>query len=341
MKAVVVREFANFDKAEVGEIPDPQPGEGDVVVDLEASEANYPDILLMEGAYQKKPPLPFTPGLAGAGRISQAGSLDLAGLIHQRVLVFPEYGSHAEKVVAPAAWCFPIPDDLPSDEAAALGLVYQTAYFALVHRARFMEGDAVLVLGATGGVGMAAVQLAKALGATKVIAATRGKRGAAIARGFGADVVIDSGMADLRDGLQLRVKEATGGNGVDIVIDPVGGDLSAAALRTMAWGGRLVVVGFASGSIPRFAANYLLVKNIEVSGLQWTDYRSRQPDYVRKAQAHLFDLWAAGKLSPRITARLPLERFVEALAELKAASANGKIVLTMGNDHRNAMGPKT
>lgn len=329
MKAVIVREFTPFDQAAYGDLPDPVPGEGEVVVDLKAAEANFPDILYIEGKYQNRPPFPFSPGLAGAGRVSALGSGAEGLEVGQRVMVLPSHGTYAEKLALPAGYCFPMPDEMPFDVAAAFGLVYQTAWFALADRASFKPGETVLVLGATGGIGMAALQLAKAMGAATVIAATRGAGGAALAREFGADAVVDTGMANLRDGLRDAVMEATGGHGADVVIDPVGGDASAAALRAMAWCGRLVVVGFASGAIPQFGGNYLLVKNITVGGIQWTDYRARQLDRVHAAQEQIFGFWRDGKIAPRIAARLPLARYAEALAELKAARASGKFILTM------------
>ena len=330
MKAVVVREFAPFDRIKVGEFDDPSPGVGEVVVDIVASDVNFPDILLVEGKYQNKPVLPFVPGVGGAGRISALGA-GVSGLTFgQRVLVLPEYGAHAEKIRAPAAWCFPIPDGVPFDIAAALGLAYQTAYFALIARAGFKAGDSVLVLGASGGVGMATIQLAKAFGASRVIAATRGEAGAEAAREIGADFIADSGSENLRDDLRDAVKQATGGRGVDIVIDPVGGAVGEAALRALAWDGRLVVVGFAAGQIPSFKANYLLLKNISVSGLQWTDYRERQIGAVHGAQERIFELWQEGKLRPLISRELPLERVGEAFALLSVGQARGKIILTTG-----------
>ena len=329
MKAVVIHGFADASLAAVGEAPDPAPGPGEVVVDIEVSDTNYPDVLYVEGTYQKQLDFPFVPGLAGAGRISALGDGVDPALSGQRVLVMPDHGTYAEKTAAPACHCMPVPDDVPSQVAAAFGLVYQTAYLALTDRAGMGPGETVLVLGATGGIGMAAVQLAKALGAWRVIAATRGE-GAKLARRMGADVTIDAGMDNLRDGLRDAVREATGGHGADVVIDPVGGALSAAALRAMAWRGRLVVVGFASGEIPGFAGNYLLVKNLLVSGIQWTDYRARQIDRVHAAQAHIFALWQEGKLDPMITATLPLEDCAKALVALKTGQANGKIILTIG-----------
>jgi NADPH2:quinone reductase len=327
MKAIIVRNIVPYDQAEYGVLDDPRPGPGEVVVDVIASDTNFPDILYIEGKYQNLPPLPFSPGLGGAGQISALGEGVDRFAIGQKVVVLPHYGTYAEKVVAPAKFCFPLPESMSFDVGAALGLVYQTAYFALTDRASLRQGDVVLVLGASGGIGMAAVQLAKAMGAKTVIAATRGVEGAAFARKLGADATVDTAMNNLRDGLRDAVMELTDGHGADVVIDPVGGELNAASLRAMAWCGRIVVVGFASGDIPKIGANYLLVKNISASGIQWTDYRERQPDRVEAAQKHIFDLWEQGKLHPQITRTMPLELYAEALADLRQAKARGKIIL--------------
>lgn len=336
MKAVLVREFAPFAQAVLADLPDPVPGAGEVVVDVAAAEANYPDILVIEGRYQVKPPLPFSPGKAAAGTVARLGAgvgEGVSGLaVGDRVAVQVEYGAYAEKVVAKAQSCFRLPDGMGFETAAALGLVYQTAYFALVERAQFRPGDTVLVLGASGGVGSAAVQLAKALGASCVVACTRGEEGAAVARALGADHVVDAGMDGLHDGMRAAVLAATDGRGADIVIDPVGGAAHAAALRAMAWCGRMIIVGFAAGDIPAIRSNYLLVKNIAVAGLQWSDYRERQPEKVAAAQDAVFSLWRAGKLDPHISKTLPLERFAEALEALEAGAAKGKIILTTNNE---------
>jgi NADPH2:quinone reductase len=326
MKAVLVRAFAPFEEARVEEVPDPEPGPGDVIVDVVAAEANYPDILVIEGRYQVKPPLPFSPGKAAAGRVAALGP-GVTGLrLGDRVSLQVEYGAYAEKVRVRAEHCYAMPDSMSFDVAAALGLVYQTAHFALLDRAGFRPGDVVLVLGAAGGVGMASVQLAKALGARLVIGAA-GPAKAAVAEAVGAEAVIDASGADLRDRMREEVARLTDGHGADIVIDPVGGALTTAALRALAWRGRLVVVGFASGEIPDIRANYLLVKNIGVMGLQWSDYRDRAPAQVAAAQREIFDLHLVGKLDPHIGRKLPLEAFREALALLRDRKAEGKIVL--------------
>jgi NADPH:quinone reductase len=327
MRAVFVRDFAPFEQIGVVEVDDPAPTFGEVIVDVVAAEANYPDILVIEGKYQIKPPLPFSPGKAAAGRIAAVGE-GVEGLaVGDAVAVQVEYGAYAEKVRVRAESCFRMPDGMPFDKAAALGLVYQTAWFALRERASFKPGESVLVLGGSGGIGVASIQLAKALGAGPVIAGVLGESNAEVARKAGADHVVELGAPDLKDGLKAQVAAVTGGRGADIVIDPVGGEANAAALRAMAWCGRLVVIGFASGEIPTIRANYLLVKNIAVAGLQWSDYRDRTPERVVEAQREIFDLYSRGLIDPVISRKVKLEEFKTALALLRDGKAQGKIVL--------------
>ncbi|MEM8646502.1 MAG: NADPH:quinone oxidoreductase family protein [Pseudomonadota bacterium] len=330
MKAVMVDEFGPLETATVRDVPDPQPGAGEVVIALGAADVNFPDILVMEGAYQFKPPLPFSPGKAGAGIVEAIGDGVTRFKQGDRVAVEVEYGAYAEKVLAVEHLCYPLPDGISFTAAAALCLVYQTAHFALVERAGFKAGDTVLVLGASGGVGLAAVQLAKALGAKTVIAGVRALSKAQAVRDGGADLVVDLSVETLRDDLRDQVNVATGGHGADVVIDPVGGAAHAAALRAMAWRGRMVIVGFASGDIPQIRSNYLLVKNIAVSGLQWSDYRDRDPDAVAAVQAEIFALCKSGKLVPHISRVFAMDDFATALGMLKAGQAEGKIVLSFG-----------
>lgn len=327
MKAVLVREFAPFERADFCEIADPEPEADEVVIDVVGAEANYPDILMMEGRYQVKPPLPFSPGKVASGLVSAVGA-NVSGLkIGDAVTAYVEYGAYAEKVRASAETCFPMPSDMPFEVGAALGLVYQTAHFALAERAGLKPGERVLVLGASGGIGSASVQLAKAMGASAVLGGVMGEQNVAVARSIGCDHVIDMGMDDLRDGLRAAVHAATGGKGVDVVVDPVGGEANGAALRTLDWCGRLVVIGFASGDIPTIKANYLLLKNISVLGLQWSDYPEHRPEQVRAVQAEIHDLWRKGKIKPLISRTLPLSRYAEALSDLRDGKAQGKIVL--------------
>jgi NADPH2:quinone reductase len=330
MKAVWVKEFAPFDRISVEEAADPVPGPGEVVIDVAAAEANFPDILVIEGRYQIKPPLPFSPGKCASGVVRALGSGVTTLKAGDRVVAQTEYGAYAEQLKVRAESCFVMPDGMGFDKGAALGLVYQTAWFALRERASFRVGETVLVLGASGGIGVASVQLAKAMGARTVIAGVLGAANAEIAKAAGADAVVELGDPDLRDRLREQVLVATGGHGADIVIDPVGGAANAAALRATAWSGRLVVIGFAGGEIPNIKANYLLVKNIAVSGLQWSDYRDRTPERVVEAQREIFDLAATGRLEPIISRRLPLADFAEGLAALRDGRAQGKIILTVG-----------
>ena len=305
------------------------PGAGEVVVAVSAAEVNYPDILVIEGKYQVRPPLPFSPGKAAAGVVEAVGD-GVRGLRPgDRVAAQVEYGAYAEKLRAPAANCYPLPEALSFDQGAALGLVYQTAHFALLDRARLEAGESVLVLGASGGIGTASAQLAKALGAGQVIAGVLGSENARVALRVGADCVVDLGMDDLRDGLRDEVRKLTDGRGVDIVIDPVGGPATEAALRCLAWRGRIVIIGFAAGAIPRIAANYLLVKNISAVGLQWSDYRERDPGWVARVQDQIFALASAGKIDPYISRIMPLERYADALSLLRDGRAQGKIILSV------------
>ena len=327
MRAVYVRTFAPFETVGIEEVPDPLPGSGEVVVDVVAAEVNYPDILVIGGQYQIMPPLPFSPGKAAAGCISAvgAGVRDLA--VGDHVSVQVEYGAYAERLKARAENCFRMPPGMPFYKAAALGLAYQTALFALKDRAAFKPGEIVLVLGASGGIGFASVQLAKALGAKMVIAGVRGESNANVATQAGADHVIDLAALNLHDMVREKINVLTGKHGADVVIDPVGGDACAAALRALAWCGRLVIVGFASGKIPTIKANYLLVKNITVTGIQWSDYRERTPERVSEAQREIFELHEQGRINPHIDRRLPLEKFTDGLRALRDGKVQGKILL--------------
>ena len=330
MKAVVVREFAPFDRVDIGELPDPKPGPGEVLIDVKAAEVNYPDLLVISGQYQIKPPLPFAPGKAAAGVVSGVGKGVEDFAVGDRVAAQVEYGAYAEKLVAPAMNVFEMPPEIDFATGAALGLTYQTAHFALVERARMQPGETVLVLGASGGIGTASIQLAKALGAGTVIAGMRGLTNAKLARQSGADAVVDLSGEGLRDRLRDAVRAATAGHGADIVIDPVGGEANAAALRAMAWRGRMVIVGFASGDIPAIKANYLLVKNIEVLGLQWSDYRDRTPADVACVQDEIFDLYVDGAINPHISRKFPLAKFKQALALIRDGKVQGKVVIEIG-----------
>src|SRR5262249_54381502 len=246
-----------------------------------------------------------------------------------RVLAMAEQGGYAEYAVAPEKNCYALPASLSFVEAAAMALVYDTSWFALRDRARLRAGETVLVLGATGGVGLASVQLAKAMGA-KVLAGVSSPDKAALVTEAGADAVIDLSAADLRDSLRAQVHALTDGRGADVILDPLGGDIFDAALRALAWRGRLVVIGFAAGRIPTIKANYLLLKNIEVSGLQVSDYRKRQPEQMAACFAEVFAMYERGKLKHLPTKAYPLEQFATALHDIKDRKARGRVVLTQG-----------
>ncbi len=329
MKAVIVDAFGPIENARVCEVADPHPGSGEVVVGVKAAEVNFPDIMVVEGTYQNKPPLPFSPGKAAAGIVEEVGQGVTSLQPGDRVAVQTEYGAYAEKLKTSAANCYSLPEQISFEQGAALGLAFQTSYFALVERANIQKGDNVLVLGASGGVGIAAVQIAKALGAGNVIGGVWNEEKAEIVRKAGADYTIDLRMEDLRDEMRATILKMTDGYGVDIVIDPVGGAANAAALRSMAWCGRMIIVGFASGDIPVIKSNYILVKNILVSGLHWSDYRERDPAWVARVQGEIFTLFLEGKLDPQISRTFSLEHFAVALSLLKEGKSQGKLVLTM------------
>lgn len=326
MKALLVERFGRPEEMALRSLPDPEPGPGEVLVETHAIGLNYPDLLVIAGTYQTLPPLPFAPGKELAGVVRAVGPGVVGFRPGQRVAAQVEAGAFAELVAIPAEHCYPVPDGLATARAAAMGLVYQTSWFSLTDRARLKPGEWVLVTGAAGGVGIAAVELAKAMGA-RVLAGLTTMAKAGFVRAHGADAVIDLSVPDLRDGLRRAVHAATGGHGADVVVDPVGGPVFEAALRALAWDGRLVVVGFTAGAIPSVKANYLLIKHITVTGIHWSDYRDRDPARVAAAQAEMFAMAADGRLDPPVMATFPLERAADALAVIAGRRVEGKVVL--------------
>jgi NADPH:quinone reductase len=326
MRAAVIREFGPIASHAVREMPDPVPGPGEVLVTIHAAAVNFVDSLVVTGKYQFLPQCPFTPGKLPAGIVTMLG-VGTSGLkVGDRVLTLAEQGGYAQKVAIDARHCFKLPTSMTFVEAASMALVYDTSWFALRERARIAPDESVLVLGSTGGVGLAAVQLAKAMGA-KVLAGVSNAAKAPLAVEAGADEVVDLSLDNLRDALREQVYAKNDGEGVDIVIDPIGGDAFDAALRALAWRGRLVVVGFASGRIPSVKANYLLLKNIEISGLQVSDYRKRTPDLMAQCMQEIFAAFEAGKLKPAATVTRPLESFAESLQDIIDRRVSGRIVL--------------
>jgi NADPH2:quinone reductase len=278
-----------------------------VLVDIQATAANFVDLLVITGKYQFLPPRPFVPGKLPAGIVSAVGAGVMNLTVGDRVLTLAEQGGYAEKIAVPAKDCFVLPDSLSFIDAASMALAYDTAWFALCERARAKPGETVLVLGAAGAVGFAGMQLAKAYG-LRVLAGVRTQAQIQLVQDAGADHVIDLSAPNLIDDLRTQVHAATGGAGVDIVLDPLGGDFFDAAVRAVAWRGRVVVIGFAGGRIPRLKVNYLMLKNMEVSGLQVSDYRKKAPSEMAHCFREIFRLYEEGKLRPAAAVAMPLEQ---------------------------------
>lgn len=329
MRAALVHDFCPIESLRVEDTADPVAGPGEVVVDVRATAINFVDTLVITGKYQFLPERPFAPGKLPTGVVSAIGP-GVEGLrMGDRVLTLAEQGGYAEKVAVQAKDCFILPDGLSFTDAAAMSLAFDTAWFALCERGRAKAGETVLVLGATGSVGLASIQLAKAYG-LRVLAGVSGPAKQDQVLAVGADGIVDLSRPNLRDSLRDQVREQTGGAGADIVIDPLGGDIFDAAIRAVAWRGRMVVVGFASGRIPTLKVNYVMLKNMEVSGLQVSDYRKRTPDEMAHCINEIFRLYAEGRLAPGKVTLFPLERVSEALVQLRDRRASGRLVLTMG-----------
>lgn len=308
------------------ETAEPRPGAGEVVVEVEAAALNFFDILLCKGEYQEKPDLPFTPGAEVSGTITEAGeNVDLQP--GQRVIATPPlpHGGLAGRVISPASGVFPIPDSMPFACAAAMHIVYQTAHFALHRRAALREGETVLVHAGAGGVGSAAIQLAKAAG-TSVIATAGGPEKIEVCRNLGADVTVDYREDNFID----VVKEATEGRGADVIFDPVGGDVFDGSRRCVAFEGRIVVIGFAGGRIAEAPTNHLLVKNYSVVGLHWGLYAKVMPHLIPETHRELMRLYEAGRIDPLIYDMVPFEEVPEALELLGSRKTYGKLVTRPG-----------
>ena len=320
MRAVQITRLDGPAALEVVDVPVPEARPGTVLVDVHAAGVTFPEVLQSRGEYQLKPELPFVPGSEVAGTVRSApdGSALTTG---QRVAAFPGLGAYAEVVAVPEGMVFPLPDRLSFLQGAALPMNYLTMHFGLTKRGQLREGETVLVHGAAGGVGTAAVQLAAALGA-RVIAVTSTEEKAEVARAAGAAETV------LADGFRDAVKDLTGGQGVDLVVDPVGGDRFTDSLRSLAREGRLLVIGFTAGEIPQVKVNRLLLNNISVVGVGWGAYWTRQPGYLQEQWAELLPLLEAGRLDPVLGTTHPLEDAAQALLELDERRAAGKVLLT-------------
>ena len=321
MKAWVVRQWCEPDQMRFEDLPVPQPGPGQIRVKVGASALNFLDTLMIEGKYQVKPPFPFTPGVELAGTVDAIGegSCWQLGL---PVVCTPPTGGYAQYAIVPDDGVAPLPQGVDMAVAATMPVVYPTAHLCLRDAGRMKEGETVLVLAAAGGVGLAAIQLARAWGAGRVIAAAGGEDKLAICAQYGADSLVD-----YRRGEWVETVRAIAPEGVDIVIDMVGGEHAEQAVRLLAWRGRLIIVGFAGGTIPRLPANRLLLKSASAVGVFWGETRRREPELARKVFADLFDLLAQGRIMPILTRRYPLEQAPQAMKDLAARRTTGKLVL--------------
>ena len=322
MRAARITRLDGPEAVEVTDVAEPVAPDGQVLIDVHAAGVAFPEVLQTRGLYQIKPPPPFVPGSEVAGVIASVP--DGSGLaIGDRVAAFPFLGGFAERVAAPADLVFPLPDSLSYPQGAALPLNYLTAHFALLHRGRLTGGETVLVHGAAGGIGTASIQLAKAFGAARVVAVTSTDAKAQVARDAGADDVVAA------EGFKDAVRDLTDGRGVDVVLDPVGGDRFTDSLRSLAPAGRVLVVGFTAGEIPTVRVNRLLLNNIDVVGVAWGAYAMQDPGYVGRQWAELLPHIESGALSPPVGATYELDDVVTALQDLDQRRATGKIVLTL------------
>jgi NADPH2:quinone reductase len=320
---VTVHEFGDLDAVALEERPDPAPGDQDVLVEVHAVPVNYVDLVTFRGEYQFVPELPYVPGKGPAGVVRWVGDAVTGVSPGDRVLAMAEYGGYAELVAVDHRQVHHLPDELSFTDAAAMSLAYETAWMALRDRARLEPGNSVLVLGASGVVGQAAVQLARPMGAETVLAGvSRPGRPAGP-----VDGVIDLSRPNLRNSVREQVLDVTAGRGVDVVIDPLGGEVFDGAVRSLAWRGRLVIVGFAAGGIPVLKMNYPLLKNIEISGLQISDYRKRMPELLQRCYREIFNLYVEGRVQPQASTISPLTGWRTALENACSAATGRRLVL--------------
>ena len=324
MKAVLCKTLGPARDLVLEEVASPVPKKNEILLDVQAAGVNFPDTLIIEGKYQFQPPLPFSPGGQAGGLVAAVGEKAGAFKVGDRVMALTGWGAFAEQVAVPFYNVLPIPASMDFTTAAAFGMTYGTSMHALRQRGQLQAGETLLVLGASGGVGLAAVEIGKAMGA-RVIAAASSAEKLAVAKAAGADELIDYSQASLRD----EIKRLTGGQGVDVIYDPVGGELSEQAVRGLAWNGRLLVVGFASGTIPQLAANLVLLKGAAVLGVFWGAFAQRQPEDNTANFKQLFAWHAEGKLKPLVSQTYPLAEAGAAIEKLGQRQAVGKLVVQM------------
>jgi len=324
VKAVLCKQYGPPETLVVEELPSPRAGPGEAVVSVKAASVNFPDVLIIQNKYQFKPPLPFSPGSELAGVVKEVGVGVSSVRPGDRVMAFTTYGAFAEEVKTEAARLLAIPDGMDFNSAAAFVLTYGTSDHALRDRGALRAGETLLVLGAAGGVGLAAIEIGKALGA-RVIACASSDEKLAVCREHGADATINYAAEDLRE----RIKSLTEGRGVDVIYDPVGGAYSEPAFRSIAWRGRLLVVGFAAGEIPKLPLNLALLKGASVVGVFWGDFARREPEAFAGSIAQLGLWFREGKLRPHVSKIYPLEKAADALRLMAARQVKGKVVLAL------------
>jgi len=324
VKAIRCKSFGPPDSLVFEELPSPAPKSGEVLVSVKAASVNFPDVLIIENKYQVKPPLPFSPGSELAGVVKHAGPDVTSVKPGDRVMAITGYGAFAEEVVVEAKRILAIPQGMDFSTASAFGLTYATSDHALRDRGELKAGETLLVLGASGGVGLAAIEIGKIVGATVIACASSAEK-LSICREHGADEGINYAAEDLRE----RIKALTGGKGPDVIFDAVGGSYTEPALRSIAWRGRLLVVGFAAGEIPKIPLNLALLKGCSIVGVYWGDFSRREPARFAESMRQLSAWYAAGRLKPHVSAVFPLARAADALKLMAARKVTGKVVLTM------------
>jgi NADPH:quinone reductase len=322
MRAMVVEEWCEPRDMKLRELPDPEPRAGEAAIDVRAIGCNFFDILMAQGKYQVRPPFPFSPGGEVSGVVRAVGAGVEGIRPGERVFAMLGYGGYASVAIAQVATVAKMPDSMSFEHGAAFGIVYQTSYFALVHRAALQAGETLLVHAAAGGVGLAAVQIGRALGA-RVLATAGSPAKLAVALEHGAAEAFDYTDPGWVEG----VKRATGGKGADVIYDPVGGDVFEQSMKAIAFSGRLLVIGFASGKIPTVALNRVLLKNVSIVGLHWGAYRTHDPGRIAPAMAELFALYEKGLVRPVVSSVRPLAEAAAALDEIASRRSVGKVLL--------------
>ncbi len=322
VRAVLCKSYGPPESLVVEDVEDPEPGTGQVRIAVKACAVNFPDLLIVAGKYQHQPPMPFSPGAELAGEVIEVAADVLHIEAGQRVVAVPLFGGMAEQICVDARSVVPLPDSVDYEPAAAFLLTYGTAYHALRQRANLQGGETLAVLGAAGGVGLAAVEIGKMMGATVIAAASSADK-LELCSAYGADHLINYADDKLKD----RIKEITDGRGADVVFDPVGGELFEQCLRAVAWRGRILVIGFASGRIPTVPANLTLLKGSSVVGVFWGRFTEEEPETNAENTSELFRLLQDGILTPHVSETYPLEGAVEALQAVATRRAKGKIII--------------